>query len=292
MRTTGSARTATGAIFRATIVAALCTAAEAAVPSPGVSSFRRSDQAALPESIGRECAAAVERAQDWLLSVDPCDGVFPAPPADIPWGARETEEAALAVLDASIAGRTPPEALVRRLCRASPAALPSPSAALALCANESVGADASSFRDALLRRRPPAHPGASDVAAAALARLSRAVIGDESLSAARAHLRHLASRFSLGFATNGRGETGEFAVTPESALLAALLAAQFPRRELADPSLGLFPWDWRNHLANRLLARQTWDPETGLFAWTGPDGTLSTRDTRLAILALRLMMRF
>ena len=35
----------------------------------------------------------------------------------------------------------------------------------------------------------------------------------------------------------------------------------------ADPTL--FPWDWRNHLANRLVVRQTVDPDTGAAGWDG-----------------------
>ena len=74
---------------------------------------------------------------------------------------------------------------------------------------------------------------------------------------------------------------------PESALLVALLASSLPRRALADPSLGLFPVDWRNHLADRLLALQVSDPP-GVFRWTSPDGD-SVRATALAVLALRLL---
>ena len=52
-------------------------------------------------------------------------------------------------------------------------------------------------------------------------------------------------------------------------------------------ALGLLPYDWRNHLADRLLALQVSDPP-GAFRWTAPDGD-DVRASALAILALRLV---
>ena len=97
-------------------------------------------------------------------------------------------------------------------------------------------------------------------------------------------------RSALEAVRNRDGEVRAFlGVTPENALLCAILASALPRRDLAaDPAL--FPWDWRNHLANRLVVRQTVDPDTGEAFWDGgSSGAPRLLATTQAVLALRLL---
>ena len=283
----------------------------AAADAPRTLVALRSDQAGLPESIGRETLAAVDRACDSLrlfgagdlraaaaLSEPGAPGpelaaalAAAAATVDRPWSPRETENAVFAVLGAAFAGADPPEPLLRRLERERLDALPPGTAALALAALDSLGADASAGWDRLAERPVPAAPTLSSVAAAALARQARArrrgVPDDPPPADVLAHVRWLAARLDLRFRASGAAPDAAHPLDPESALLAALLASSLPRRALADPSLGLFPVDWRNHLADRLLALQVSDPP-GVFRWTEADGD-SVRATTLAILALRLL---
>ncbi|MBQ6103511.1 MAG: hypothetical protein IJL06_07550, partial [Kiritimatiellae bacterium] len=101
-----------------------------------------------------------------------------------------------------------------------------------------------------------------------------------------AHVRWLAARLDLRFLAAGAAPDPAHPLDPESALLVALLASSLPRRALADPDLRLFPRDWRNHLADRLLAAQVSDPP-GTFRWAAADGD-SVRASVLAVLALRI----
>lgn len=296
---------------RRAILAALSLAAALAPAAPRTLVALRSDQAGLPESIGREALASIDRACDSLRIFGAADarsaaalsepGV-PAPElsaaleaaaagADRPWSAHEAEAAVFALLGAAFAGAEPPGPLLRRLERERLGSLPPGTAALALAALDSFGADTAAGWDRLAERPVPAAPTLASVAAAALARQARArrrgVAGDPPPADVLAHARWLAARLDLRFRASGAAPNPGHPLDPESALLVAILASSLPRRALADPALGLFPVDWRNHLADRLLALQVCDPP-GVFRWTEPDGD-SVRATALAVLALRLL---
>lgn len=296
---------------RRALLAALALAAALAPAAPRTLVALRSDQSGLPESIARETLASVDRACDSLRALGAGDpraaaalsepGV-PAPelgPAldavaatlDRPWTPREAEDAVFALLGAAFAGAEPPAPLLRRLERERLDALPPGLAALALSALDAFGADDAAGWDRLAERPVPADPTLASVAAAALARRARArrrgVPDDPPPADVLAHVRWLAARLDLRFRASGAAPDAAHPLDPESALLVALLASSLPRRALADPSLGLFPVDWRNHLADRLLALQVSDPP-GVFRWTSPDGD-SVRATTLAVLALRLL---
>ena len=282
----------------------------------------RSDRAGLPESIGRETLASVDRACDALRAAAAPSGLwtrpdgspdprpaaalsepgFPDPAlaaalaavaatAERPWGPRETDDAALLLLGAALAGAEPPAPLLRRLSRAPLSDLPPASAALALSALDAFGADTAAAWDRLAERPVPARPTLASVAAAALARQARArrrgASEDEPPADVLAHVRWLAARLGLGYRASGAAPDPAHPLDPESALLVALLASSLPRRALADPASGLLPYDWRNHLADRLLALQLDDPP-GTYRWAAPDGD-DRRATVLAILALRLL---
>lgn len=285
-------------------------------PSAAAAPLLRSDLAALPESIRRESLAAVDRACDALRSAvppSPSPGVAelfpaaaladPAAPDPLlaetlsrcaatlgrPWDSARTRDAAYLLLGAAWAGVEPPAGLVDRLAKADLSALGVADRALALVALDSFGADTAAGWDALARRPVPAAPTLSDVAAAALARAARdrRLRGpDAPMPDVLAHVRWLAARMHLAF---GGADDPDHGITPENALLCAILASSLPRRELAaDPAL--FPWDWRNHLANRLVVRQTVDPATGEAFWDGgASGAPRLLATTQAVLALRLL---
>lgn len=82
-------------------------------------------------------------------------------------------------------------------------------------------------------------------------------------------------------------------LTPTTACFLTLLANQLPRSTwLNDPTL--LPPQWRNALANRLLARQLVDPTTGFQYWDSstapnPNNPSALRETTFAILTLTLL---
>ena len=293
------------------LAAGLLAALFATAGSPRTLVALRSDQAGLPESISRETLASVDRARASLRAFgagdvraaaalsepgDPAPELAAALKAvaatlDRPWGARETEDAVFALLGAAFAGAEPPAPLLRRLERAPLDALGPGTAALALAALDVFGADTADAWDRLAERPVPADPTLASVAAAALARQARArrrgAPDDPPPADVLAHVRWLAARLDLRFRASGAAPDPAHPLDPESALLVALLASSLPRRALADPALGLLPYDWRNHLADRLLALQVSDPP-GAFRWTAPDGD-DVRASALAILALRLV---
>ena len=206
-----------------------------------------------------------------------------------PWDSARARDAAYLLLGAARAGAEPPAGLVDRLAKTDLSALGVADRALALVALDSFGADTAAGWDALARRPVPAAPTLADVAAAALARVARArrLRGpDAPMPDVLAHARWLAARLHLGF---GGADDPDHEVTPENALLCAILASALPRRDLAaDPAL--FPWDWRNHLANRLVVRQAVDPDTGEAFWDGgSSGAPRLLATTQAVLALRLL---
>ena len=300
---------------------ALLLAAALALPAAAAGAgapLLRSDLAALPESIRRESLAAVDRACDSLReAADPAapapwpEGLAPAAAlsdagspdpllsnalaraaasVSRPWGAAETRDAAYVLLGAAWAGATPPPALLDRLARADLSALRPAERAFALVALDSFGADSAAGWDALARRAVPPSPALADVAAAALARAARSRRngGDGASPDVLAHARWIAARLHLGF---GGADDPANPLDPESALLCAILASSLPRRDLAaDPAL--FPWDWRNHLANRLVTRQLVDPATYEYHWDGgASGAPRRLATAQAALALRLLAR-
>ena len=274
----------------------------------------RSDQAALPESIARETRASVDRACDSLrvfgagdvrAAAALSDPGAPAPELrrafdrlersrllDAPWSGDDADRAVFAALGAAFAGTDPPAPLLRRLEREDLDGLSPGSAALALVALDAFGARTEAGWDRLAERPLPKRPTIASVAAAALARQARARRRAPPLDLppadVLAHARWLAARLDLRFRASGAAPDPEHPLDAEGALLVALLASSLPRRALADPALGLFPSDWRNHLADRILAAQVRDPDTGLCRWGAVDGD-PVRETALAVLALRLV---
>ncbi|MBQ9726484.1 MAG: hypothetical protein IJV65_03150 [Kiritimatiellae bacterium] len=305
----------------ALLLAALALRAGASAPAP----LLRSDLAAPPESIRREALAAVDRACDAIregldrdgavrdpAGESPQDGggaLFPAAAladpaapdpllaaalarcADTlarPWDAGRTRDAAYLLLGAAWARLEPPAGLVDRLAKTDLSALGVADRALALVALDSFGADTAAGWDALARRAAPAAPALSDVAAAALARAarSRRLGGDGASPDVLAHVRWLAARLHLVYGGEADPATP---LDPAAALLCTVLASSLPRHALAaDP--GLFPWDWRNHMANRLVVSQTLDPGTFNPGWDGgASGAPRALATTQAVLALRLL---
>lgn len=83
---------------------------------------------------------------------------------------------------------------------------------------------------------------------------------------AKAYLRFLANKLQLGYHNLSPGENE--VLFPQLGFLTMIFASSFTNRQLAlDTSL--FPYDWRNHLANRIIALQIYCTETGAPYWRG-----------------------
>lgn len=278
----------------------------------------RSEQAALPESISREAFAAIDRACDSLREslgtnsvwqgADSAPTVVPAaalsepgePSSELglalrrvessctkPWSRAETMEAVFTVLGASFAGTNVPQTIVARLSHVRPETLPVPDAALALLALDAVGADTAEGWERLAGRPLPPEPTLDSIMPLALARQSRSFHRTGSMEPTPdvvAYLRWLSPKLRLAFRADlPEGETDSVGLSPETAFFTAVLASRLPSRFLIRGEGAGIPYNWRNHLANRILASQAWMPDFG-FGWE-PD----LRATTEGILALRLI---
>lgn len=83
---------------------------------------------------------------------------------------------------------------------------------------------------------------------------------------AKAYLRFLANKLQLGYHNPSPGT--EDVLTPQLGFLTMIFASSFTNRQLALDTT-LFPYDWRNHLANRIIASQIYCTETGAPYWSG-----------------------
>lgn len=83
---------------------------------------------------------------------------------------------------------------------------------------------------------------------------------------AKAYLRFLANRLQLGYHNLSPGE--KEVLFPQLGFLTMIFASSFTNRQLALDKT-LFPYDWRNHLANRIIASQIYCTETGAPYWRG-----------------------
>ena len=290
----------------------------------------RSGQALLPESILRETCAAIDRARATLARRQGDDGLWtladgtrtafpalalcdPAAPASAreleaalaaaearraehatkPWSPRTASEAVYATLARLLhSGRGPDGLLATRLARVKLDALPQDDAALALAALDSLGTPLDGGWAWLVNRLRAHRP--ADVESVAIAALARFNSGrsQDGIPArdVQEHLRWIAARIHLG--APRRAEDPE-PITPSAAFFIAALASQLPRRAfLDDPSL--LTYDWRNHLASRLVARQRVDPATGLHYWDSSPtpsaaGDAALRETAYAVMTLVIL---
>ena len=83
---------------------------------------------------------------------------------------------------------------------------------------------------------------------------------------AKAYLRFLANKLQLGYHNSAPGENE--ILTPSIGFLTMIFASSFSNRQLAMDSK-LFPYDWRNHLANRIIASQIYCSKTFAPYWEG-----------------------
>ena len=290
----------------------------------------KSDQSALPESILRETEVAIDRSRQMLLHRRSDDGlwtlqngartVFPVLALDDPeattsktivreslagsrlaiaqkisasWTADDVAEAAYNALASEMnsPGTADPR-VVSRLQRVTLHALNPADAALLLLALEA--------------RQLPTREGwtflvntfyqsknqtLESVALAAYGRMkTRQHIDDRPAKDVLAHVRWIAHQVDLGY---GRDFTGDDPLTPKSAFFISLLAAQLPRHVFHEDTT-LLPYDWRTHLASRLIAEQRNDAVSGLNYWDtaanpSPDSDTALRDTTYAIMTLIIL---
>lgn len=81
---------------------------------------------------------------------------------------------------------------------------------------------------------------------------------------AKAYLRFLSKQIQLGYHNPSPGENEN--LNPQLGFLTMIFASSFSHRQLAlDPTL--FPYDWRNHLANRIIASQIYCESSGHPYW-------------------------
>ncbi|MGN0845626.1 MAG: hypothetical protein ACI4QT_10470 [Kiritimatiellia bacterium] len=274
----------------------------------------RSDQIELPESIGRETIAVIDRSIDTLRDCQSEDGLWKdrnaipcavfgtrnAPdPSQLqalqelaktvsrPWDANDIRNASFVLLGAARVGLSPPPALLERLSRANLDALPPADCAITLLALDAFRIPTKKHWERLAQRPLPPKNTLSSVAASALARhASHPGAFSSPRPDVLAHIRWLAARLNLGFVGQVPPPDPEYPLDPENAFLIAVLANSIPRHLLADPKNALFPYNWKNHLANRIISLQQCDDD-GNYFWDGPRSTLE--NTTLAILALQIL---
>lgn len=312
-----------------TAIAALIAACTLTAPAQTASLVPvRSVRATLAESILRETYAAIDRARATLVHRQDADGlwtladgtrtVFPAlalcdpalPPraleaalaasesqlaeyATKPWSSATASEAVYATLARLLqTGRDPNDLLTARLARVRLDSLPQDDVALALVALDSLGTPRDGGWSWLINRLRANRPAAVEsVAIAALARYNSGRSQDDIPARdVQEHLRWIVARTQLGVP---RHADAPEPLTPAAAFFTAALAAQLPRRAFLDASAPL-PWNWRDALANRIIARQRVDPASGLYYWDAsptpsPNGDTALRETTYAIMTLVIL---
>ena len=189
--------------------------------------------------------------------------------------------------------------ILSRLSRADISKLDADAAAFLLLALSAHGADTPAQWRALNQRLAASPQSAEEnprlalqrAALSALCRLMSAPAGRLSgpSPAAIAHLRWISKRLDLRFGNNPVG--ADEILTPCAAFYTAMSASRLPRTLFAAPAPPL-PYDWRNHLASRIVTQQLCSPADGAHYWNAaapsapPGAPESIRDTAFAILAL------
>ena len=237
----------------------------------------RSSQSSLPESIQREVYAAIERART------PSDGSAIIATAEEQIAKSWDAEFAVAVAVAILNGNAASPRIVAKLSRQDTAQFAPSDTALILLALESSGVESRAKWRALAERGRVSNPDINAVALSALCHAMAAPRGDMGAPspAALAHLRWIGKRLNLGYGNTPTGGDDDI-LTPETAFYTALAASHLPRSVFVADNPPL-PYDWRNHLAARLVARQRFDPATRSYNWGDP------RDSNFAILTLKLI---
>lgn len=291
----------------------------------------RSEQSSLPESIRREAYAAIDRSREALLAQSRRDGLWtlqdgsgtifpalafcdpgPAIHADVvdasvaasltqiesiisrPWSRTQTMEVAYTALaEVMNFNKIIDPRMLARLSRVQRGTLKCTESALLLMALEANGVPLNGGWQAVvnnLRLSPE-----SDVTSVTVAALGRLKSKPKDQGRPRedvlAHVRWIARRISL--AGENSLPSDDDPLTPEAAFFVTVLASELPRQILAEDST-LLPYDWRNRLANRLLAQQRKDPATGLDYWDtapspAPNSNSALQATTYAVMTLVIL---
>ncbi len=331
LREENRARTALRVLWMAFITVFFNTAPLSVQANPASLITIRSEQSTLPESIQREAYAAIDRSRTTLLSLrdrndrwildDGSITIFPAlalcdPDSELyadalvlsitastneieqniskPWSLTHIVEAAYT----SLAERMNFEKafdprVLARLARTPLASLRSDDAALLLMALDANDRQIQGgWQTVVNHLRLTTESTVAPVAIAALGRLkSRTEAVGKPGNDVLAHARWIARRLGLGLtdACNDKPDP----LTPEAAFFVSVFASQIPRQVLAEDRT-LLPYDWRNHIANRLIAQQLKDPVTGLDYWDtsaspSPHSDSSIRATTYAVMTLVIL---
>lgn len=287
----------------------------------------KSEQSGLPESIRRETFAAIDGSRRSILALRDADHLwtrddgaqtvfpvlalcdpFPKATAEAvdaaletaaqrlsekrsqPWTPFTASEAAYAALASRMNQARPLETpVLTRLSRVKLSTLSPTDAALLLIALEQNGICVEGGWQAVINTvRHERKPVSCHVAIAALGRLKSASSGtDKPGDDVLAHVRWLTNQLSLR--SNLITADSPDALTPEAAYFITVLASSLPRQTLANDAT-LFPYNWRNAIANRLIAQQRFDLETGHQFWKASTPTGSDlQSTTYAIMTLVLL---
>ncbi|MBO7299297.1 MAG: hypothetical protein J6V41_05760 [Kiritimatiellae bacterium] len=270
-------------------------------------SIIRSDTSELPESINREAYATIDRARDALVELQSengmwktndgdetilpalalFDGYTPSPlysnklqraisaaqnwfkeNANNPWSIKQTKEAAIAInlLAISKLGDTVPPAAIDHLKNISPATLhqldPIGKYFLIIALAQFDELTLTSF-DTIIREQ--ASVDNNDLLPISIIGISRLMRAKSHIPTndAKAYLRFLSNKLQLGYHNPSPDDE---VLSPQLTFLTTIFASSFTNRQLALDTT-LFPYDWRNHLANRIIAMQIYCPETGAPYW-------------------------
>ncbi len=210
-----------------------------------------------------------------------------------PWTPHDAAEAAYTVSALAMLGRpVPSPAVSNRIARANTGGMSPTQIYFAASARELCGADASQCWEALAHAREHT-PTVAGTALCAIGRLMRnpgtspAPPGDDVL----AHVRWLVKKIDLGYHNPDPGRNDP--LTPSAALFVADIFSRIPRALCGEESMP--PYDWRNHVANRIITRQIYDPDTGLGFWDSGDGDplspASIHETAVAVFVLSMLAR-
>ena len=291
-------------------------------------SIIRSNTSELPESINREAYATIDRARDALVELQSTNGMWktndgdetllpalalfdgytPSPfysnkleraisaaqdwlkvNANKPWSKKQTKEAAITInlLALSKQTDTVPPAAIDHLKNISPATLhqldPIGKYFLIIALAQLNELTLTSF-DTIIREQASVDKNdLLPISIIGISRLMRAKT-DTPTNDAKAYLRFLSSKLQLGY--HNPSPDNEV-LSPQLAFLTTIFASSFTNRQLALDTT-LFPYDWRNHLANRIIATQIYCSETGAPYWKENAGEDEVRSSYNALEATSL----
>lgn len=200
----------------------------------------------------------ISAAKDWLKEN-----------ANKPWSIKQTKEAAAAINLLALSKQTSavPPAAIDHLKNISPVTLhqldPIGKYFLILALAQFNELTLSNFDTIIREQASIENDDLLSISIIGISRLMRAK-SEVPTNDAKAYLRFLSRKIQLGYHNPSPGN--EEVLSPQLGFLTTIFASSFTNRQLALDTT-LFPYDWRNHLANRIIAAQIYCSETGAPYW-------------------------